>query len=230
MIPLRDDNPSQSTPYVNYVLITLNVVAFFFELTLGDRLDTLFDLFGVVPAQYYSGDVPYVNAVLTWTVRDHIIPILTSMFLHAGWIHLLGNMLYLWIFGDNVEDRLGHLRYFVFYMLCGITGAMAHIYFSAGSPVPTIGASGAIAGVLGAYVMMFPRARVAVLFFVFFFVDIIWLPAVLVLGGWFVIQFFDGTMAIGADATMGGGTAYWAHIGGFAAGATLVWIMKRKLT
>jgi membrane associated rhomboid family serine protease len=229
MIPLRDDVPSRTTPYVTYTLIAINTMVFFYELSLGARLEQFTAMFGVVPAAYFTGEDTFLHSMLAWTFADHIVPIFTSMFLHGGWVHLFGNKLYLWIFGDNVEDRLGHLRYLVFYLLCGLLGALAHIYMSMGSEVPTIGASGAIAGVLGAYVMLYPKARVAVLFFVFFFVDVIWLPALVVLGGWFVIQFFNGTMSLSSDAATAGGTAYWAHIGGFVAGAVLVWVFRRRM-
>jgi len=208
MIPLRDDNPSQSAPFVTRTLIALNLAAFFFELSLGGALNVFVQYWGLVPLRFayaFAGEEPLGPTVAT---------AFTSMFLHGGWIHLLGNLWYLWIFGDNVEDRLGHWKFLLFYLAGGLVAAATHTLLNLGSPVPTVGASGAIAAVLGAYAGMFPRARVVTLVPIFFFVQVITLPAMLVLGLWFVVQIFTGTLSIGA----GGGVAWWAHIGGFVFG------------
>ena len=210
MIPLRDDNPSQTAPVVTRTLIVVNTLAFLYELSLGRGLAPFVYAWGLVPARLtasLAGAVPLPPAAAT---------ALTSMFLHGGWIHLLGNMWYLWLFGDNVEDRLGHGRYLLFYLASGLVSAAAQVYVNPGSPVPTVGASGAIAGVLGAYALAFPRARVLTLVPVFFFFQVLSLPALVVLGLWFVVQFFSGALAIGAGVS--GGIAWWAHIAGFVFG------------
>jgi membrane associated rhomboid family serine protease len=201
MIPLRDVIPSRTTPYITVTIIILNVLAWLFELALPADVRTLFlQVYGVVPADF------------------HATTLITSMFLHGGWMHVLGNMWYLWIFGDNVEDRLGHGRFIVFYLLCGIIAALGQIAIDPGSTLPTIGASGAIAGVMGAYFVLYPRSRVLTLIPLFFFWEIIELPAIVLLGFWFVIQLFSaGTIAITAS-TGGGGVAFAAHVAGFVVG------------
>lgn len=221
MIPLRDTNPSRTTPYVTYTLIALNIIAFFFELSLGDYSGTFIYTFGVVPLRWETALEMGRIGVGT------IVPFFSSMFLHGGWMHLLGNMLFLHIFGDNVEDRFGHGRFLLFYLFAGIVAAYTQIYFSPGSDIPMVGASGAIAGVLGAYVFMFPGARVATLIPIFIFFQVIELRAFVFLGIWFIMQMFSGVMAlgIGADA---GGVAWWAHIGGFVAGAVLFPFLKKR--
>ena len=211
MIPLRDENPSGTVPVITRALISVNAIAFVYELTLGPELKSFIYAWGMVPARLSLalrfGEEPVVAPSLTT---------LTSMFLHGGWLHLVGNMWYLWIFGDNIEDRLGHLRFLVFYLLAGIVAALLHYALNQASWVPTVGASGAIAGVLGAYLVTFPRARVIALVPLFPFFQVMALPAVLVLGLWFVMQFFSGALSLGN--TGGGGVAWWAHIGGFAFG------------
>ena len=152
------------------------------------------------------------------------------MFLHGGWLHLLGNMLFLYIFGDNVEDRLGHVRYFFFYILCGVLAIVAHLITNPSSRVPTIGASGAIAGVMGAYFFLFPYARVVTLIFIFFFIDIIEIPAFFFLAFWFILQFLNGTMSFSAQNALSGGVAWWAHIGGFLAGIVLLFVFGVRRT
>jgi membrane associated rhomboid family serine protease len=206
MIPLRDDNPSQSVPVVTRTLIVLNVLAFFGEVWLGPSLNAFVVGWGLVPLRFtyaFTGAEPLAPTLLT---------ALTSMFLHGGWIHLLGNLWYLWIFGDNVEDRLGHVKFLLFYLAGGIFAAVVHLLFNQGSAVPTVGASGAIAAVLGAYAVLYPRARVLTLVPIFIFFQVVALPALLVLALWFVVQIFTGALSIG---TTGGGVAWWAHIGGF---------------
>ena len=201
MIPLRDVIPSRTTPYITVTIIVLNVLAWLFELALPADVRTVFlQVYGVVPADF------------------HATTLITSMFLHGGWMHVLGNMWYLWIFGDNVEDRLGHGRVIVFYLLCGTIAALGQIAIDPGSTLPTIGASGAIAGVMGAYFVLYPRSRVLTLIPLIIFWEIIELPAIVLLGFWFVMQLFSaGTIAITAS-TGGGGVAFAAHVAGFVVG------------
>jgi membrane associated rhomboid family serine protease len=224
MIPFRDNIPSRTFPIINILLIVLNVIAFFFELTLSPRaLDRLIATFGVVPAYVYAW--PSLHDPVTALV----VPFFTSMFLHGGWMHLLGNMLYLWIFGDNVEDRLGHFRYLIFYLLCGLAAGIVQTAFSGPSRIPSIGASGAIAGVLGAYVVSYPFAKVLTLVPIVFFFQIIELPAILVLGFWFIVQFFSGTASLAVSSSHNtGGVAWWAHVGGFLFGMALLAIMAHR--
>jgi membrane associated rhomboid family serine protease len=202
MIPIGDDDSSRRTfPLVTYTLIALNVLFFFVELTGGDAF---IEKWAFVPTRFLAN--PGVD----------FLTIFTSMFMHAGWVHLGGNMLYLWIFGDNVEDRLGHIKFIIFYLLCGVAATFAQLAFSAGSNVPNLGASGAIAGVLGAYILMFPQGKVNVLMGR----GVIPMPALVVIGFWIILQFFNGIGSI-ANTTDTGGVAYMAHIGGFIAGLAL---------
>lgn len=224
VIPLRDTIPSRTFPAITYTLIAVNVALFVFELSLGPGLEKLFRVFGVVPAYFTVAKVA-AEVPLEWKV----IPLFTSMFLHGGWLHLIGNMWTLWIFGDNVEDRLGHIRYLLFYLGCGVLSALVHIFTNPGSPVPTIGASGAIAGVMGAYFILYPRARVVTLIIIVFFVEIIEIPAVVYLGFWFLIQFLNGSVTILAGGAQFGGVAWWAHVGGFVAGAFIVRFLVPRL-
>ncbi len=211
MIPLRDSQPIRRFPLVNWVLISANVLVFLFEVSLGtDSLNILIQRFGMVPIRLLE------NLSTEWGT------IFTSMFLHGSWLHLLSNMLALYIFGDNIEDRLGSLRYLLFYFLGGMAAAALHILTNAGSSLPTVGASGAIAAVLGAYLILYPRARVATLVPIFFFIQIIQIPAVLYLGFWFFSQLLNGTAQIAANTFQSGGVAWWAHIGGFIAGIMLI--------
>jgi membrane associated rhomboid family serine protease len=221
MIPIRDTIPSKTRPIVTIGLIVVNSVVFLYELSLGQRLGGFMMTFGLVPVRYFHL-VETESAIIS-----RFIPFFTSMFLHGGWFHVIGNMWYLWIFGDNVEDRMGHIKYFVFYVLCGLAAGFAHLFTNASSGVPTVGASGAIAGVMGAYLILYSRARVWTLIPVFFFVQFVELPAVIFLGFWILMQFLIGTfsMALGPS---GGGVAWWAHIGGFVAGTILVFILKKR--
>jgi len=212
MIPLRDVIPSRTSPVLVITIIALNAVAFLFEQTLSDRQLALFVReYGVVPAAFAWGSV------------------FTSMFLHGGWMHFLGNMLFLWIFGDNVEDRMGHGRFVVFYLICGTVAAIAHVMSEPGSPIPTIGASGAVAGVMGAYLVLYPRSRILTLLPLFIFWRIIEVPAVVFLGLWFVLQLFSGvgTMLMATQGAPAGGIAFWAHVAGFLAGVVLVYAFRR---
>jgi membrane associated rhomboid family serine protease len=223
MIPLRDSVPAQSWPVVTWTLIGLNVWVFLNEVLLGPEVEAFVQTWGFIPARYF-----FVAAVDPSDWIGRYLPLFTSMFLHGGWAHLIGNMVYLWIFGDNVEDRLGHLRYLAFYLVAGVGAGLAHAYLFPDSAVPTVGASGAISGILGAYLVLFPRARVLTLIpLVFIFFHIVELPAVLYLGFWFLMQLLSGTLALGL-AGEGGGVAWWAHVGGFIVGMTLVPLLRRR--
>ena len=210
MIPLRDIIPSRTTPFVTITLIALNIVVFLYELTLGRALDAFTLYYGLIPAAF------------SW------FNVFTSMFLHGSIMHVAGNMLYLWIFGDNVEDRMGHGRFIVFYLLCGVAAALGQTITTPDSVVPMVGASGAIAGVMGAYFVLYPRSRIVTLVFVFFFIQTIEIPAIAFLGVWFLMQFISGVGAI--SSTIGrstGGVAFWAHVAGFVAGITGVALFRR---
>ena len=223
MIPFRDNIPSRSFPVITISLILINIAAFFYELSLGRALEPFIERYGVVPALVFvwpQTDLPFTAIAL---------PFLTSMFLHGGWLHLIGNMWYLWIFGDNVEDRLGRFMFLLFYLLSGLGAGIVHTILNANATIPSIGASGAIAGVLGAYLVSYPFARVLTLVPIFVFVQVIEVPAMIVLGLWFVMQFFSGTAELAAS-TPGdaGGVAWWAHVGGFVIGMILVGLFPRK--
>lgn len=220
MIPIRDTIPSRSFPIVSVTLIVVNTIVFLFEMSLGRNLEFLMDRYALVPAKLASLFEDGSQPVRT------VAPVFTSMFLHAGWIHLIGNMLYLWIFADNVEDKMGRVRFVLFYLLCGAGAAALHVIMSPTSETPTVGASGAIAGVLGAYFLLFPRARVLTLFPIFFFIQFIEVPAFFFLGFWFLMQFFSGALSIGIEPS-GGGVAWWAHVGGFVTGMTLVFPFRK---
>ncbi len=207
MLPLRDDVPSSRFPAITLAIIVVNFVCFIDELKLGPRVQDLVLNYGIVPVRYTNPEVARY-----FTLPEQVLAFFSSMFLHGGWIHLLGNLWVLWIFGDNVEDRLGRARYFGLYLAGGIAAALLHIYTNPHSGVPTIGASGAIAAVMGAYFRFFPLARVETLIPPFFFGPIFVLPAVLFLGCWFLLQFFNGALSLGARS---GGVAWWAHVGGF---------------
>ena len=223
MIPFRDNIPSRSFPIITVFIILINIAAFLYELSLGPSLDGFVSQFSVIPAQVLS----WPGSDLTLTAVA--LPFVTSMFLHGGWMHLIGNMWYLWIFGDNVEDRLGHLNFFLFYILCGLGAGIVHTILNAGSAVPSLGASGAIAGVLGAYVVSYPFARVLTLVPIFFFIQVIEIPALIVLGFWFVMQFLSGAASLASAAgANAGGVAWWAHVGGFVIGIILLRVFPRQ--
>ena len=207
MIPLRDVIPSRTTPVVTVSLIVANIVVFLYELTLGRRVEEFTLVFGLVPVDF------------SW------FTVFTSMFLHGGLFHVAGNMLYLWIFGDNVEDRMGHARFLGFYLFCGTAAALAQAFTSPDSTVPMVGASGAIAGVMGAYFVLYPRSRIVTLIPLLFFFQIVEVPAIFFLGIWFVMQLLSGAGSIAASAT--GGVAFWAHVGGFVAGVGGVLVLRR---
>jgi rhomboid family protein len=219
MIPIRDDVPRTTTPWVTYFLIGLNTVVFLFEVLLAPQArSALFYQFGVIPAH----STALLAGVRPVGADVALVPLLTSMFLHGSWLHLIANMWALWIFGDNIEDHLGHTRYLLLYLLSGLAGSLLHIAFNPLSMVPSVGASGAIAGVMGAYFLLFPAARVLTLV-PFLFVFFLWLPAWVVLGYWFIVQFLGGaSTAIAYSRESGGGVAFWAHVGGFCAGILMI--------
>jgi len=220
MIPIRDINPSGRFPAVTVAVILACSAAFLLELALGDGLNRFVMAYALVPE-----NITYGLETKTLGFESIVAPFFTSMFLHGGWLHLIGNMWFLWIFGDNVEDTLGHFRFVVFYLLCGIAAGLTHYYLSPLSPVPTIGASGAIAGVLGGYLVRFPNARVITLVPLGFFLQMMELPAWLMLGLWFLAQAIGGFVTLGAT---GGGVAWWAHVGGFLAGIVLIRILQPR--
>jgi membrane associated rhomboid family serine protease len=208
LIPIADEIRSRRVPLVNYTLIALNVVAFLFELALGRNLDAFLMSLGAVPARIVAPSA----SPMAW------LTLFTSMFLHGGWMHLIGNMLYLWIFGDNVEDALGHVGYVLFYLAAGLVAGLAQVASAPAATTPAIGASGAIAGVLAVYLVLHPTARVRVLVLGYFFMRVARLPAYIVLGLWFVIQLFNGVLTLGVQTMSTGGVAWFAHIGGFVLG------------
>ena len=215
MIPIRDILPTRRFPIVNTILIVANSLAFLYEIALGDGAHGLILQAGLVPSELLQGDAP-----------DRYLDVVTSMFLHGGWMHVIGNMWFLNIFGDNVEDVLGRMRYVVFYLFAGVGAALLQVAMSPDSTTPMIGASGAIAGVLGAYIWMFPRARVVTLIPLFIFIEFIELPAFLFIGVWFLLQFVQGLGSMGGAST--GGVAWWAHIGGFIAGLLLIFLLRPR--
>jgi membrane associated rhomboid family serine protease len=208
-IPLRDDNPTSRLPVVTVALIAVNIVVFLLQATVPHGIELAALRFGAVP---YA--VVHFRSLAETAAVPPLLTLLTSMFLHGSLFHLLGNMLYLWIFGNNIEDRLGHVRFALFYVVAGVAAALTHILLQPSSRVPMIGASGAIAGVLGAYWVIFPHARVKTFIFLFVYIDVVSIPAGIVLGLWFLLQIFN--------VGMGGGVAWFAHIGGFLSGILLV--------
>lgn len=224
MIPLRDNIPARRLPVVNSGLILINVLFFIFELQLGPGLDSFIRTYGFVPARFMAAQSE------NFLDLERFIPVYSSMFLHGGFLHLIANMWMLWIFGDNVEDSMGPGRYLVFYLLCGTVSVLAQTMASPSSPVPLVGASGAIAGVLGAYFLLYPGARILTLVPVFFFFYLIELPAFLFLGFWILLQFMQGfsSYVAATEGSGAGGIAWWAHIGGFAAGVLLIHLFKEK--
>lgn len=212
MIPLRSSEPHYTRPTVNLILIAINVLVFLYELSLGNgyRLNHFIAQYGIVPD------------------RLNVASIITSMFIHGGFLHILGNMWFLWVFGRGVEDVLGHGKYLFFYLLCGVAAAIAHIFINAGSTVPTVGASGAIAGIMGAYLVTFPRARIVTLVLLFIFITTVDIPAAFLLLYWFAIQFFNGVGSVGYSQASSGNVAWFAHVGGFITGIILIKIISPR--
>ena len=220
MIPLHDDNPTKIIPFVTLSLIVVNVLIFFYQITLGVKGGGTFVFrYGAIPAVIF-GHESLPHRIMAIPASFSLI---TSMFLHGGFMHLIGNMWYLWIFGNNIEDAMGHGRFILFYVISGVVAAMTHAFTDPGSVIPMIGASGAISGVLGAYLLLYPRARVLTLVPIWIFIRLIYLPAVFLLGFWFLIQIYSGSIS-----SAGGGVAWFAHIGGFIAGMVLIGVFKHK--
>ena len=211
MFPLYDENPTRITPYFTYGLIGMNVLVFLHEISLSDiQLEQFFQLYAVIPQELT------INWSREWTT------LFTSQFLHGGWWHLISNMIYLWVFGNNIEDRLGHFKYLLFYLICGAIAALCQWFIGMYSAVPSLGASGAISGVLGAYLIWFPQARITTLIFLGFFVTTVNIPALVIIGIFFVQNLISGFASLQAAANMSvetGGVAYWAHLGGFIVGS-----------
>jgi hypothetical protein len=243
VFPLRDDIPARTRPVVNVLLIAVTSLAFLGQLGAGLEDSTLVERLGMIPARITQPDQPveiparaiertWRGARVVQTTRPAapaavpaVLTLLTCVFLHGGWLHFLGNMWFLWVFGDNVEDRLGHGGYLLFYLGAGVAASAAHLVANPASPIPTIGASGAVAGVMGAYLLLYPRARVLAAIPIFFFLHLMVVPAPLFLGVWFLLQLFQGVASVSGSVARG--VAWWAHIGGFAAGAAVVWALAR---
>lgn len=213
MIPIRDAIRSKTIPVINYLIIGTNIIVFFWQLIQGPYLEDIFFLYGIVPIRYSDPEIS-----IRFTTLEQLLPFITSMFLHGGFFHILGNMWFLHIFGDNIEDRLGHLRYLVFYFLCGIAAGVVHLYTNWESRLPTIGASGAISGIMGAYLILYPHSRILTLIPIFLFFQFVEIPAFIFLGYWLLIQLFSA----GITPKNVGGVAWWAHIGGFLSGLIFV--------
>ncbi|TYO94696.1 rhomboid family intramembrane serine protease [Desulfallas thermosapovorans] len=221
MIPLRDSVKSQSFPIVNLTIIALNVLIYLWEVSMEPYLlNQVYYTFGLVP-------VEALNAVFTGSsLTPVLVSFVTSTFIHGGWLHVISNMLFLWVFGDNVEDRLGHFKYLLFYLAAGFAGGLAHIISDPVSTVPVVGASGAVAGVLGAYIIAFPRSRILALVPIIIIFTLMEIPAVVFIAIWFILQLFNGVASLGGTADT---VAYWAHIGGFIIGAVLIKTMSPRV-
>jgi membrane associated rhomboid family serine protease len=223
MIPLRDTIRTRTVPFVTRLLVAANVAAFVLEVLQGQNLDSFLETFAFVPLRFFRPEL------VGWTFSDAVVTIFTAMFLHGGLLHLLGNMLFLWIFGDNVEDALGHFRFLVFYLVAGVCATLLQAFLSPSSTVPNLGASGAIAGVLGAYLVYYPRARIVTVVPLFILFPVVEIPAGLYLLGWFALQFWMGSQQLshaGRAAASQGGVAFWAHVGGFVVG--VAWALMSR--
>jgi len=220
MIPLRDTIRTRTVPFVTRLLVAANVAVFLLELLQGDNLDAFLETFAFIPLRFFHPELA------GWTFSNAVVTIFTAMFLHGGLLHLFGNMLFLWIFGDNVEDALGHFRFLAFYLVAGVCATMLQAFLSPSSTIPNLGASGAIAGVLGAYLVYYPRARIVTVVPLFILFPVVEVPAGLYLLGWFALQFWMGSQQLthaGRAPASQGGVAFWAHVGGFAVG--VVWAL-----
>lgn len=221
MIPLRDSVRSRTFPIVNLTIIVLNLIVYFLEVSVEPyQLNQIYYTFGLTPAEV-------LNTIFTGaSLTPVLVNFITAMFIHGGWVHVIGNMLFLWVFGDNVEDRLGHFKYLLFYLAAGIVGSVAHIITNPTSTVPVVGASGAVAGVLGAYIIAFPRSRILALVPIIIIFTLMEIPAVVFIALWFLIQLFNGVASLGGAANP---VAYWAHVGGFIMGAVLIKTMAPRV-
>src|SRR5438132_2539719 len=235
MIPIKDyPGPRLRLPWVTWGIIAVNIAVFLYELSLGPDAPAFMFAYSVVPVALVHGvpqtSLPGVPSPLPFHTPDPVyLTLITAMFLHAGWLHIGGNMLFLFIFGDNVEDRMGHLPYLVFYLFCGVIASIAQVAVDPNSSIPSLGASGAIAGVLAAYLVLFPFAKVRTIIFIFIFFTIVTLPAVILIGLWFVLQFLDGIVALSTTQQGMGGIAYFAHVGGFLTGLVITLLFRSRL-
>lgn len=221
-------------PIITWTLIFINIVVFVYQISLGSAAQDFMFAYSVVPAAIVHGvpqtALPGAPAHLAFQTPNPVyLTLITSQFLHAGWLHIAGNMLYLYIFGDNVEDRMGHIPYLIFYLFCGVVAAVAQIIVAPDSTIPSLGASGAIAGVLGSYLILFPWARVRTVIFIFIFISVVSLPAILLIGFWFVLQVFDGVSQLSTVQQSMGGVAYFAHVGGFVSGLLITLLLRSRL-
>lgn len=232
MIPIKDyAGPRRRLPWITWGLIAVNVAVFLYQVSLGPDASAFMFAYSVVPAALTHGipqtSLPGVPAHFPFHTPDPVyLTLITAMFLHAGWLHIGGNMLFLYIFGDNVEDRMGHIPYLLFYLFCGVVAGITQVLVDPGSSVPNLGASGAIAGVLAAYLVLFPLARVRTIIFIFIFFTIVTLPAIILIGLWFLLQFFDGVAALSSVHQNMGGVAYFAHVGGFVTGLVITLLSR----
>jgi len=224
MIPLNDNVRRQTFWFSTFALILLNTAVFAYELSLGPSINRFIVTFGLIPAHYTTAQ----GAIVFTGPAAFLVPVLTSMFIHGGWLHLLGNMLFLFVFGRSIEDRYGHSQFLLLYFVSGFGAAIVQILFNMGSRIPTIGASGAIAGILGAYLISFPTARITTLIPLLIFFWIIRIPAFLILVYWFVIQFIAGHQMLAIESATKGGVAWWAHVGGFVLGMFLALVMPKR--
>lgn len=235
MIPIKDyPGPRRRLPWVTWGLILANIAVFLYQVSLGDKASAFMFAYGVVPTALTHGipqtSLSGVSLHLPFSTPEPVyLTLLTSMFLHAGWLHIGGNMLFLFIFGDNVEDRMGPFPYLIFYLFCGVVAGLTQVFVAPDSSVPSLGASGAIAGVLASYMVLFPWAGVRTVLFFFIFFTIVTLPAILLIGLWFVLQFFNGVASLGAVQQSMGGVAYFAHVGGFLAGLIITFALRPLL-
>jgi len=217
MIPLRDTIPSRTVPVVTWTLIALNLLVFAFQISSGSGVERIFGLYALTPARLLGGESGG---------PERYLPLMTSMFLHGGWLHVIGNMLYLHIFGDNVEDTIGHARFALFYLTAGVVSALSQVVAEPGSTIPMVGASGAVAGVLGAYFVLFHHARIVTLVPIFIFFQAVEVPAFFFLLFWFLLQFVSGAISSGVSTASAGGVAWWAHVGGFATGLVVGLVLR----
>ncbi len=235
MIPIKDyPGPRRRLPWVTWGIIAVNIAVFLYQVSLGPDAPAFMFAYSVVPVALTHGvpqtSLPGVPTPLPFHTPNPVyLTIITAMFLHAGWLHIGGNMLFLYIFGDNVEDRMGHLPYLVFYLFCGVIASITQVAIDPGSPIPSLGASGAIAGVLAAYLVLFPWARVRTIIFIFIFFTIVTLPAIILIGLWFLLQFFDGVASLSTVQQGMGGVAYFAHVGGFITGLVITLLFRSRL-
>ncbi len=221
MIPLKDENPKKNLPFINTIFILVNIVVFYYQPSVNEQATEFFKLYGVVPVNLTE----ILPRILS---GDYMVflSLFSNLFVHADFMHLAGNMLFLWVFGDNIEYATGHVKYIIFYLLCGFAATLTHVFIDPSSTIPVIGASGAISGILGAYIIKFPKNKVTTLFIIFIFIKVVKIRAIYLLGFWFLYQMLQGYLSIGSQSL--GGVAWFAHIGGFISGIILVNIFKKR--